>query len=311
MILVTGGAGFIGSNFVRYVLGQGHKVRVLDKLTYAGRLENLKDVLEKIEFVKGDICDPKIVEKSMKDVDVVVHFAAESHVDRSIESAENFVRTNVYGTYVLLEKARKYDVKFVHISTDEVYGSIREGYFSEEDPLDPSSPYSATKASSDLLARAYYKTYGLPVMITRSSNNYGPYQYPEKLIPKIIIKALRNEPLPIYGTGKNVRDWIFVEDNCAAIYIVMKKGNIGEIYNIGAGNEKTNLEVVEKILDILGKPKDLITFVEDRPGHDWRYALRTDKIRALGWTPQWDFEKGLKYTVEWYRRNKWWWEPLL
>jgi dTDP-glucose 4,6-dehydratase len=313
-ILITGGAGFIGCNFVRYMLQERPdcEIVVLDKLTYAGRLENLRDIKDKIEFIKGDICEKKRVEKAINGCDLVFNFAAETHVDRSILEAGVFIKTDVIGTHVLLEMSRKHDVeKFVQIGTDEVYGSIKKGSFGEESPLDPSSPYSASKAGADLLVKAYFKTYGLPVLITRSTNNFGPYQYPEKLIPLLTINALLNKPLPIYGDGLNVRDWIYVLDNCSAINLVSEKGKFGEIYNIGAGNEKTNLEVTRLILKVLSKPESLIKFVKDRPGHDWRYSLEIKKIRKLGWKPDSSFESALKTTVNWYKENSWWWKPLI
>jgi len=301
-ILVTGGAGFIGCNFVRYMVqNYDHEITVLDNLTYAGNLENLVDISEKIEFIKGDICSEEDVSKAMKDNDAIIHFAAESHVDNSIKNPENFVKTNIFGTYTLLEYARKYGIdKFLHVSTDEVYGSTEKGFFKEGDRLDPSSPYSATKAGSDLLVNAYHRTYGLNTFITHCGNNFGPYQYPEKLIPALIKKALKNEKLPIYGDGLNVRDWIYVEDHCTGIDTVFNKGNYGEVYNIGSGYEKTNLEIVKFILKELDKPESLIEFVKDRPGHDRRYALDSTKMRSLGWFPKWGFEKALKYTINWY-----------
>ncbi|UZE92309.1 MAG: dTDP-glucose 4,6-dehydratase [Methanosarcinales archaeon] len=312
-ILITGGAGFIGCNFVRYMLKKypDEEIVVLDKLTYAGRIENLQDVMDKIKFIKGDICDRKDVEK-VKECDVIFNFAAETHVDRSIIDAGIFVKTDVLGTYNLLEYARKHNIgKYIQISTDEIYGSIEKGSFKEEDMLDPSSPYSASKAGADLLVKAYYKTYGLPVLITRSSNNFGPYQYPEKLIPVLILNALHDKPLPIYGEGGNVRDWIYVLDNCEAIDVVFRKGKIGEIYNIASGNEKQNIEIVNMILKELNKPESLIEFVTDRPGHDFRYSLDTGKIKQLGWKPKVRFEEGIKRTIKWYVENRWWWEPLL
>jgi len=313
-ILITGGAGFIGSNFVRHMTKKhpNYDMRVLDKLTYAGRIENLKDILEKIEFIKGDITSEKDVEKAAQSMDAIINFAAETHVDRSIADPENFVRTNFFGTYVLLEFARKHDVKrYLQISSDEVYGSIEKGSFQEGDALNPSSPYSACKAGADLLVQAYHKTYKLPVVITRTTNNFGPYQYPEKLIPLLILRAHRNEPLPIYGDGMNIRDWIYVEDNSAAIDMAFEKGRIGEVYNIGAGNERTNIEIAKLILKQMGKPESLITFVKDRPGHDRRYSLDTTKIRRLGWKPRHNFEAALKKTIDWYLNNEWWWKPLL
>ncbi|MBM4240671.1 MAG: dTDP-glucose 4,6-dehydratase [Euryarchaeota archaeon] len=305
-ILITGGAGFIGANFVHYIYDNyDYEIVVLDKLTYAGNKDNLKDIIDNIQFIKGDILNLDDVAEAMKGCDLVVNFAAETHVDRSIEDPSIFVKTDVIGTYNLLEYARKYDVrKYLQISTDEVYGSIEYGSFTEESNLDPSSPYSASKGGGDMLVKAYYKTFDLPVLITRSSNNFGPYQYPEKLIPLFILNTLNNKPLPVYGDGKNIRDWLYVLDNCGGIDCVLKKGKLGEIYNIGGGNEKTNLEITHLILDILGKPKDLINFVEDRPGHDRRYSLDSSKVKALGWEPKWDFEDALRETIEWYTENK-------
>ena len=313
--LVTGGAGFIGSNFIRYLFRKYPDARVinLDKLTYAGNLDNLKDVEDNpnYRFVKGDICDEKIVEQVMPGVDVVVNFAAESHVDRSIGAPGDFIRTDMFGVFVLLEAAKRHGVKkFVQISTDEVYGSIENGSFKETDPLMPSSPYSASKAGGDRLAYSYYVTYGMPVVITRCSNNFGPYQYPEKLIPLFITNALDDKELPIYGDGLNVRDWIYVDDHCSAIDLVMREGQDGEVYNIGAGNEKTNLEITEYILEKLGKPRSLMTFVKDRPGHDRRYSLDWSKIRSLGWKPAHSFEQAMDLTIDWYSKNRWWWEKL-
>ncbi len=312
-ILITGGAGFIGCNFVRYMLERHpeDEIIVLDKLTYAGLLENLQDVKDKITFFRGDICDGADLE-NMGDIDVIFNFAAETHVDRSIIGAGVFVKTDVLGTYTLLEYARKHDVKkYIQISTDEVYGSTEKSSFKENDLLDPSSPYSASKAGADLLVKAYHKTYDLPVMITRSSNNFGPYQYPEKLIPVLILNALQDAPLPIYGEGKNVRDWIYVLDNCEAIDLVFQKGKRGEIYNIGGGNERANLEIAGLILNELKKPKNLMKFVEDRPGHDFRYSLNCEKIKELGWLPRYNFKDALSYTVKWYVENEWWWKPLI
>jgi len=313
--LITGGAGFIGSNFIHYLLRNYDDVRVinLDKLTYAGNLDNLRDVENdpRYRFVKGDICDAEVVDPLVKEADVVINFAAESHVDRSIGKPDDFIRTDVYGTFVLLEAARKHGVeKFIQISTDEVYGSTLKGSFKETDPLMPSSPYSASKAGADRLAYSYYVTYGLPVVITRCSNNFGPYQYPEKLIPLFVTNALENKKLPIYGDGKNVRDWIFVEDHCHAIDVIFQKGKDGEVYNIGAGNEKTNLEITHFILDFLKKPRDLMTFVPDRLGHDRRYSLNWDKLKALGWTPRHSFEEAMEITIRWYVDNRWWWEKI-
>lgn len=313
-LIITGGAGFIGSNYVHYLLEARpeFEIVVLDKLTYAGRLENLQDIMDKIKFVKGDICDKEIVDDFVKDTDGIINFAAESHVDRSIMGPEPFIKTDIYGSFTLLEAARKYDIeRFVQISTDEVYGSTIEGSFSETDIIDPSSPYSASKAGAELLTFAYHKTYGLPVKITRSSNNYGPYQFPEKLIPVIVIKAMNNEKLPIYGTGENVRDWLHVEDNCKAINLIFEKGKFGEAYNIAACEERTNIELVKKILSILNKPESLIEFVTDRPGHDFRYSMTIDKIKELGWRPEMNFDSGMEQTVKWYLDNEWWWRPLI
>jgi dTDP-glucose 4,6-dehydratase len=313
-VLVTGGARFIGSNFVHYMLEQHpeDQLVVLDKLTYAGNLANLKDVMKKIRFIRGDICDRKLVEKVAGKVNAIVNFAAETHVDRSIAEPGPFLDTNIIGTQVLLEAARKFNhEKFVQISTDEVYGSIIRGSFKETDPLKPSSPYSASKAAADLLAYSYFITYGVPSVIVRSTNNFGPHQHPEKLIPKLILNAIAGRPLPIYGDGRNVRDWLYVLDNCEAINIVLRKGKVGEVYNVGAGNEKTNLEVASLILEKLDKPKSLIEFVKDRPGHDFRYSLNFRKIMKLGWRPRTSFEEGLDRTVTWYRENEWWWAPLV
>jgi dTDP-glucose 4,6-dehydratase len=305
-MLITGGAGFIGTNFVHYIHeNYDYDIVVLDKLTYAGDKDNLKDVLNDITFIKGDIGSEEDVKTAMQGCDLVVNFAAETHVDRSITDPSIFVKTDVLGTYNLLEYVRKYDVeKYLQISTDEVYGSIENGSFTEESNIDPSSPYSASKAGGDVLVSAYHKTYGLPALITRSSNNYGPYQYPEKLIPLFILNAMQNKPLPVYGKGLNVRDWIYVMDNCSGVDTVLNKGKFGEVYNIGGGNEKTNIEITQLILNILGKPESLITYVEDRLGHDLRYSLDSTKTRKLGWEPEWDFESGLKETVKWYQENK-------
>jgi dTDP-glucose 4,6-dehydratase len=312
--LITGGAGFIGCNFVRHMLKEhpDEEIIVLDKLTYAGRLENLEEVMDRITFVKGDICDKEIVKKTMEGCDKVVNFAAESHVDRSIATPEDFVMTDVIGVFTLLEEARRRDIdRFVQISTDEVYGSTVSGSFSEADILDPSSPYSASKAGGELLARSYVRTYGLNLVVTRSSNNYGPFQYPEKLIPVLVIKALRNEPLPIYGKGLNVRDWLHVEDNCRAIDLVLQKAEAGDIVNVGSGNEVPNIDVAKMILEHMGKPESLIAFVTDRPGHDFRYSLEWERLKELGWRPRVKFEEGLRKTVDWYIENKEWWKPLV
>lgn len=315
-ILVTGGAGFIGSNFIRHMLNKypDYEIINLDKLTYAGNLENLKDIEKnkRYEFVKGDIADPKIVAKWVREAQVIVNFAAETHVDRSIVNAGDFVSTNVFGTYTLLEAAKKNSIsKYIQISTDEVYGSIEKGAFKESDELKPSSPYSATKASADLLAMSYYITYQLPVIITRSSNNFGPYQFPEKVMPLFITNVLEDKPVPLYGDGQNVRDWVYVLDNCEAIDQVMHKGKAGEIYNIGGSNELANIELTKKILELLGKSDEFIQPVTDRLGHDRRYALDCFKLRSeLGWKPQHDFNQALKDTINWYKENQQWWKKL-
>ena len=313
-ILVTGGAGFIGSNFVHYMLKEhpDYEIVVLDKLTYAGRKENLQDVWDKITFLKGDITKKEDVEKAAKNSDCIVNFAAETHVDRSILEAGTFVLTDVLGVYNLLETVREFNIaRFVQISTDEVYGHILKGSFKENDKLNPRNPYSASKAGAELLCRAYFETYGLQVIITRSSNNYGPYQHPEKLIPKTIIHALLNKPIPVYGTGENVRDWLYVEDNCEAIDLVLHKGKSGEIYNIAANQELENIQVVKTILKLTDKPESLIRFVKDRPGHDLRYSLHTEKIQELGWKPETKFKVGIKKTIQWYRQNIEWWKPII
>ena len=317
-IVITGGAGFIGSNFTRYVLNQHpeHQVVVLDALTYAGNLASLEDLQAdpRFRFVHGDICDAKLVDELMAQADAVVHFAAESHVDRSISDPGVFVRTNVEGTLTLLDAAKRHNIqRFVHVSTDEVYGSLGPtGYFTEETPLAPNSPYSASKAGSDMMARAYFETHGLPVMITRCSNNYGPYHFPEKLIPFFITNLLADKPVPVYGDGLNVRDWLHVEDHCQAIDLVLHKGTPGEVYNVGGHNERTNLEITQLLLAKLGKDESLITYVQDRPGHDRRYAIDASKLRReLGWEPKYTFETGLDQTIAWYLDNRAWWEPLL
>jgi len=303
-ILVTGGAGFIGSNFVRYLLEQtDDSVTTLDALTYAGDRANLDGVRSHPdhEFVEGDIRDQALVSELVADADAVVNFAAESHVDRSIEGAEPFVSTNVQGTQTLLDAARRSDLdRFVQVSTDEVYGETDDGAFTEESPLEPRNPYAATKAGADLLARSYHTTYDLPVLVTRSSNNFGPRQHPEKLIPKFISRAANGDSLPVYGDGTNVREWIYVIDNCRAVDRVLRDGETGGVYNIGSGCELQNIEVTERIIDAVGASRDQIEFVEDRPGHDQRYALDASKVRALGWEPEWSFERGLERTVEYY-----------
>jgi len=314
-ILVTGGAGFIGSNYVRYVLREHPEDAVLnlDKLTYAGNLENLRDVESdsRYAFVRGDICDEAAVEKAMASAEAVVNFAAESHVDRSILSAGSFVDTDIKGLYILLEAARKRGIgRFLHVSTDEVYGSIAQGSFAEEDLFNPSSPYAASKAGAELLARAYAHTFSYPILVTRGSNTYGPYQYPEKVIPLFITNAIDDHPLPLYGDGMNVRDWLYVEDHCRGIDLVLREGIRGEAYNLGADQERTNLEVTRQILALLGKGENLIEPVADRPGHDRRYSLNSTKAKALGWTPRVGFEEGLERTVTWYRQNEAWWRRL-
>jgi len=317
-ILVTGGAGFIGSNFIRYIHSKypDYQVINLDNLTYAGNLENLEDIScnSFYRFIKGDIADASLVSQVLQEeVDVLINFAAESHVDRSIEDASSFIRTNILGTHILLEASKKYKVgRFIQISTDEVYGSLGpEGFFTEGSPLHPNSPYSASKAGADHLVRAYYETFKLPVIITRASNNYGPYQFPEKFIPLFITNAIADEPLPLYGDGLNVRDWLHVEDHCSAIGLILHQGEEGEIYNIGSNCEKTNLEVAQIILKELNKPESLIKFVKDRPGHDRRYALDTSKIKQrLGWHPKHSFASGIRHTITWYREHTSWWTKI-
>ncbi|MFD2703134.1 dTDP-glucose 4,6-dehydratase [Paenibacillus shunpengii] len=317
-VLVTGGAGFIGSNFVIYMLKKypDYQIINLDALTYAGNLENLKSVEgnKNYKFIKADITDVKSVENVFSEgVDIVVNFAAESHVDRSILQPDIFVKTNVLGTQVLLEASKKYGVKkYVQVSTDEVYGSLGEtGLFSEDTPLSPNSPYSASKAGGDLLVRAYHETFNLPVNITRCSNNYGPYQFPEKLIPLIISNALNDKTLPVYGDGLNIRDWLYVEDHCSAVDLVIHQGRNGEVYNIGGNNERTNIYIVKEILAALNKPESLISYVADRPGHDRRYGIDATKITdELGWQPKYNFETGIKATIAWYLDNKEWWNTI-
>lgn len=322
-ILVTGGAGFIGSNFVYYELDNypNDEVICLDKLTYAGNLETLEVAMKnpKFKFVKGDIADRDFVDElfASEKPDVVVNFAAESHVDRSIENPEIFLQTNVIGTSVLMDACRKYgNIRYHQVSTDEVYGDLPldrpDLFFTETTPLHTSSPYSSSKASADLLVQAYYRTYKLPVTISRCSNNYGPYHFPEKLIPLIIANALNDKKLPVYGKGENVRDWLYVEDHCSAIDLIIRKGKIGEVYNIGGHNERTNLEVVKTIIKELGKSEDLIEFVTDRPGHDRRYAIDPTKVHnELGWLPATKFDDGIKKTIDWYLTHKSWWEKII
>jgi dTDP-glucose 4,6-dehydratase len=316
-LLITGGAGFIGSNFILHMMKSHPEVEIinLDVLTYAGNLNNLKSVDKnpRYTFIKGDICDPDSVNAILDrhTVDTIVHFAAESHVDRSITRASEFVRTNVLGTHTLLECARHHPIeRFIHISTDEVYGSTLKGSFKEKDILSPSSPYSASKAGSDLLALSYFKTHKLPVIVTRCTNNYGPYQFPEKLIPFFVTNLIEGKKVPVYGTGKNVRDWIHVNDHCRAVEFLLRKGVPGEIYNIGGGNERTNLEITHKILSLLQKDNSIIDYVKDRPGHDFRYSVDCSKLRSLGWIPEYSFDDGLAATVTWYSQNEWWWRPL-
>ena len=318
VVLVTGGAGFIGSNFIHYMFRKypEYKIVNLDKLTYAGNPENLRDIEDNpnYKFIKGDIANRKIVDEIFKSrkIDAVINFAAESHVDRSIEDPGIFIQTDIFGTYVLLEAVKKYGSKlFMQISTDEVYGSITEGSCKEDHPLMPNSPYSASKAGAEMIVRSFFKTYGAPVIITRTSNNFGPYQYPEKVIPLFVTNLIDNIKVPLYGDGMNVRDWIYVEDNCAALDLVLHKGRIGEIYNIGAGNEKPNIWITRKLLEILGKSEDMIKPVDDRLGHDRRYSVNCSKmIKELGWNTSYKFEEALEKTVHWYVNNENWWRPL-
>lgn len=318
-ILVTGGAGFIGSNFVRHMVKKYPQYHIInfDVLTYAGNLENVSEIeaSPNYSFVKGNISDVQIVNQVMKEyqVDAIINFAAESHVDRSIAEPGIFVQTNVVGTQVLLEAARHHHVKkYLQISTDEVYGTLgKDGLFSETTPLAPNSPYSASKTGADLLVRAYFETYGLPVNITRCSNNYGPYHFPEKLIPLVITNAMENKEIPVYGDGLQIRDWLHVQDHCQAIDLVLHRGKIGEIYNVGGNNERTNLHIVKTVLDVLGKPESLIRHVADRLGHDRRYAIDATKLRCeLGWQPQYTFETGIKETIQWYLDNCHWWQRV-
>jgi len=315
-ILVTGGCGFIGSNFIRHMLKTHRDVEIinLDALTYAGNLENLADFSKspRYTFVHGNITCSQDVERAITGVEWVVHFAAESHVDRSILNAIPFIETNVNGTLIMLEVARRNGVKrFIHVSTDEVYGSApMDAFFLESAPLSPSSPYSASKASSDLLVLSYYKTFDFPAIVVRSTNNYGPYQFPEKVIPLFLTNALENKSLPLYGNGSQIRDWLYVEDNCRAIETVLYGGTVGEIYNIGVGKDTSNIVLTKQLLSILSKPESLIQFVKDRPGHDLRYAVDTSKIRTLGWKPTVDLEDGLAATINWYQQNQIWWQNI-
>jgi dTDP-glucose 4,6-dehydratase len=310
-ILVCGGAGFIGSNFVR-IRRREHddEVTVLDKLTYAGRKENLHDVIEEIRFVHGAIEDPVAVAEAVAGCDAIVNFAAETHVDRSISGPEAFIMTNMQGTHVLLEAAREHGLRYLQVSTDEVYGSIEEGSFTEASPLQPSSPYSATKTGADLLVSSYFHTYGLETVICRGSNNYGPYQYPEKMIPLMILNALAGDPLPVYGDGRNVRNWLYVEDFGRGIGHALQHGRPGEVYNCGGPEECENIEVVRRIIELSGADESLLEFVADRPGHDRRYSLSSEKLRALGWEATVHFEEGLAQTVRWYQESAWWWQPI-
>jgi dTDP-glucose 4,6-dehydratase len=315
-VLVTGGAGFIGSNFVRYALQMHPDWRItnLDKLTYAGRMETLKDVIDhpRHRFVHGDVADSQVATPLVKATEIVVHFAAETHVDRSILEAGEFIRTDVIGTFVLLEAARAASNLrcFIQISTDEVYGSVPTGSSAETDELKPRNPYSASKAGADRLAYSYWATYGIPVMVTRASNNYGPYQFPEKVIPLFITNALDNIPVPLYGEGLNIRDWLHVADHCRGLDAVIERGTPGEVYNIGGGNEVRNVDLTHTLLRLAERPESLIKRVQDRPGHDLRYSLDTSKVKKLGWQPQVRFDEGLKETVRWYRDNEWWWRPI-
>ncbi len=315
-LLVTGGAGFIGSNFVRYALQQSDSVRItnLDALTYAGNLASLQDVAEdpRYTFIQGDIRDPELVDRLVADADAVVHFAAESHVDRSIDGPKEFLETNVVGAGVVFDACRRHDIdRVVHISTDEVYGSIEEpDSFAEDDPLVPNSPYSVSKAAADLLARSYAVTYGFPITVTRTANNFGPYHYPEKVVPLFVTNLIDGQTVPLYGDGRNVRDWTYVLDNVAAQWLVLTEGERGAVYNVGAGSEMSNKELTYAILDRFGLGEEMIEFVPDRPGHDLRYSVDTARIRELGWAPATDFEAALDATIDWYRTNEWWWRPL-
>ena len=315
-VIVTGGAGFIGSNFVRYALGvhPDWHITTLDKLTYAGRIENLKDVMDhpRHTFVRGDVADPGVVTPLVTAAEIVVHFAAETHVDRSLMSAGEFITTDVFGTFVLLEAARQASAlrRFVQISTDEVYGTVPEGSSRETDEIKPRNPYSASKAGADRLAYSYWATYGVPVIVTRASNNYGPFHYPEKVIPLFITNALDDVPVPLYGDGLQERDWLHVSDHCRAVDLLIDRGVPGEVYNVGGGNHVRNLDLTKQILYLTGKPHTLIRSVADRPGHDRRYSLDSSKLLGLGWSPQVPFELGLRETVAWYQKNEWWWRPI-
>lgn len=315
-LLITGGAGFMGSNFIHYILKKykDYEIVNLDKLTYSGNLDNLKDLEANpnYRFVKGDICDESLVDELAKEVDVIINYAAETHVDRSILDPSAFVRTDVLGTHNLLEKAKKYQHKrFIQISTDEVFGSITEGEFNETSPFMPNSPYAASKAGADLLCRSYVETYSMPVIVTHSCNFYGPYHYPEKFIPLSIVNLLQNKKIPLYGDGLNVREWIYTEDHCSAIDFILHEGKEGEVYNISTEKEKRNIDVIKLLLEIMGETEEKIEYVKDRPGHDRRYALDASKLRNLGWEPKYSFEEGLKKTLEWFKDNKWWWEKII
>ena len=312
-LLVAGGAGFIGSGYVRHRLATHPEdtVVVFDKLTYAGRRENLDGLApDRVELVEGDIADRGAVRAAVEGAGALVNFAAESHVDRSIEAPGEFITTDVFGAFVLLEAARDTGIRHLQISTDEVYGSIEDGSFTETSPIDPSSPYSASKAGGDLIVSAFHHTYGADALVVRSSNNYGPYQHPEKLIPLCILNALAGDPLPVYGDGMQVRNWLFVDDNCAAIDTVLERGEAGQVYNVGGPDELANIDVVRRILELTDRDASLIEHVTDRPGHDRRYSLASDKLEALGWKAQVDFDEGIERTVAWYRDNAWWWEPI-
>jgi len=314
-LLVTGGLGFIGSNFIRYMLTKHKDIQIinLDKLSIGSNLANLKDVEadNRYKFVKGDIADKTLIKNLLNEADTVVNIAAETHVDRSIADPWPFINSNTIGATTLFETAKKQEKRILHVSTDEIYGDIIQGSFKEDDKLKPSSPYSASKAAADLFALAYHRTYGLDIIIARCTNNYGPYQFPEKLIPKTTIRTLLGLSVPIYGKGSNIRDWIYVQDFCEALDLILNKGKSGETYNISASNELTNIDIVKKILILLGKPESTITFVEDRPGHDLRYSLDSSKIRnELRWSPKHSFEEALKTTVNWYIHNEWWWKPI-
>ena len=317
-ILVTGGLGFIGSNFIRHIFKKypGYKIVNIDKMTYAGNPENLRDIENdsRYSFIKGDICDERLIDEliSSEKPDAILNFAAESHVDRSISDPHSFIKTDILGTHNLLEAAKKYNIpRYIQVSTDEVYGSINSGSFSEESPINPASPYSASKAAADMIVNSYFATYKMPILITRSSNNYGPNQYPEKVVPLFVTNLLENKKVPLYGDGLNVRDWLYVLDNCEAIDLTLHKGKEGEIYNIGGGIELPNIELTKALLKFLEKDESHIEYVKDRPGHDRRYSLDSTKIKEkLGWQPKFKFDYGLYLTIDWYKKNEWWWKPL-